>query len=148
MNHPILAHAGLTALAWADLRSWRTADGTDRIFLSQKERTEHWPGQAIGVGVRAGALRLPWIVSLAVDEEEYNRQILAIAPNARAVRIDWYLRHHRWPEATLDYLDRFPSDDAIRTFEQMLERRPNYPEVKRQLTWLREKVGQPGALAR
>jgi len=38
-------------------------------------------------------------------------------------------------------------DDAIRTFERMLERRPNYPEVERQLTWLREKVRQRGALA-
>jgi hypothetical protein len=224
---------------WVDLGSWRKSGGIERIFLSFVERTEHWPGQAIVVHLRSGALRLPWVQRLAVDVEEYNRQILAIAPNARAARaelIDWYLTHHRWQEATaqtLDYLERFPADfehvrgiaaklgvarqetaarqvlerlvvrhrtpeilglagwimnvtgdrqrsvelleealrldpvdwinyyrlgnvfqglgrydDAIRAFERMLERRPNYPEVERQLTWLREKVRQRGSLAR
>jgi uncharacterized membrane protein len=224
---------------WADLRSWRKRDGVERIFLTPTERTEHWPGQAIVVHMRAGALRLPWVVGLAGDVEEENLRTLAIAPNARAPRavlIDWYLQHHRWQEATLqtlDYVERFPSeseyvrgvaanlgvahqnaaarqvlerlvvrhrtpeilgltgwvlhitgdkprslellgeairldpddwinyyrlgnvfqntgryDDAIRTFEQMLERRPHYPEVERQLGWLRDKVKQRGPSAR
>jgi uncharacterized membrane protein len=224
---------------WADLQSWRNPGGVERIFLTHGERAEHWPGRAIVVHVRAGALRVPWVARLTVDKEEENRQILAIAPNARAPRaelIDWYLKQHRWPEATvetLDYLERFPSefeyarivashlgvarqvpaarqvlerlvvghrtpeilgltgwarhltgdsprgleligeairldpddwtnyyrlgnvlqnagryDDAISAFEQMLERRPNYPEVERQLTWLREKVRQRQTSAR
>jgi uncharacterized membrane protein len=224
---------------WADLQSWRSPGAVERIFLTHRERAEHWPGRAIVVHVRAGALRLPWVVRLTVDKEEENRQILAIAPNARAPRaelIDWYLKQRRWPEATvqvLDYLDRFPSefeyvravaaqlgtarqesearlvlerlvvrhrtpeilgltgwvmhitgdtprgldllgeavrldpddwihyyrlgtvyqragryDDAIRMLEQMLERRPNYPEVERQLSWLRERVRQRQSAAR
>jgi hypothetical protein len=39
-------------------------------------------------------------------------------------------------------------DDAIGTFGQMLQRRPNYPEVERQLGWLRDKVKQRGPSAR
>jgi hypothetical protein len=224
---------------WADLRSWRRPGGIERVFMSRTERAHSWPGQAIVARVRSGALRLAWIVDMGVDVEEYNRQILAIAPNARGARgalIDWYLSRHRWQDATaqtLDYLDRFPGefeyvrevaaklglahqtvaaravlerlvarhptpailsltgwvmnvtgdrsrsielletavrldpgdwihyyrlgtvyhgagrdDDAIVTFEHMLERRPNYPEVERQLGRLREKVKERGLRAR
>lgn len=111
----------LLPYSWADLQSWRRSGGTERVFLTWSERRRTWPGQAVLVQVYKGSLGIPWVKTVARDEEKYYRQVLAVAPTAvepRKELIHSYLERRLWKEAAAagqEYLQYYPNDyDFIR----------------------------------
>jgi tetratricopeptide (TPR) repeat protein len=99
-----------------DLASWRRQGAVETVVLVGTEPGRTWPGQAVTVRVHPGALNVPWVSSVARDEEAYSRRLLEFAPTAKSPLRDLiaiYLAAHRWPETTaaaLRYADLHPED--------------------------------------
>ena len=108
-------------VSWIDLRA---ADGTlERITLiAGKDGV--WagyvdPGQAVVVRVRAGFFGIPWIESVALDEERRTELLVEAAPSAaepRRALVALRLRQGRAADAvthTRVYLGYYPRDTAF-----------------------------------
>jgi len=108
-------------VSWIDLRA---ADGTlERITLiAGKDGV--WagyvdPGQAVVVRVRAGFFGIPWIESVALDEERRTELLVEAAPSAaepRRALVALRLRQGRAADAlthTRAYLGYYPRDTAF-----------------------------------
>ncbi len=93
---------GIPTVSWATMRSWRAKGRLERVRLWTEERRRLWPGEAVVVQIRRGALNIPWIHAIERDFEKYARDVLDVTPTASAAWLDLasiYIRERRWKEA-------------------------------------------------
>jgi hypothetical protein len=101
----------------ADIRRAEGGDTADRILLRAEERRTLFPGKAVVLHVRPGALGVPYVTRIEQDEAALARRALAIAPDARHPRrtlIQDALARRAWDEAaalSVDYVERFPMQE-------------------------------------
>jgi hypothetical protein len=120
----ILDVGRVTRMGWGDVRRTTPGARTERMLLSSVERRTFFPGQAIVLRMRPGALGLPWVVQVIRDEEALAYHTLLISPNSRISRntvLRAALKRREWERArvlALDYFDRFRSpEDATNVFD-------------------------------
>jgi tetratricopeptide repeat protein len=107
--------------AWAKLRSWRTPQDTESVFLHFDEQDNVWPGQAVIVHAKQGYFKVPWLIKVAPDEEKRLLSIVKSIPTASKAwkdLTDLYVKQNRWPDITIagkEYLKLNPSDAGFAT---------------------------------
>ena len=150
---------------WANLRSWQTPEGTDRLLLLPWERQYLWAGQAVVVQVRAGYFGVPWVYQVLPDEGKHYTAVLRLAPGAKLARqalVRYYAQHKRWTEeadSIREYLALYPDDyefaqhigkalggwgrygDMLQAMEPFVTRQPSY-EVYTLVGFAQGKVGR------
>jgi hypothetical protein len=102
--------------AWATLRSWRHAGGTERVFLRPEERRRTWGGQPVAVVTKRGYYNVTWVAAIEPDETRRTEGILKAAPMSRLIwqqRAEFFLRNREYDQAratTVEYVRRFPAE--------------------------------------
>ena len=103
-------------LSWASVRSWVDSDQTVRLPLWPSEEGKLWPGQPVLMKVRRGFFDVPWVLSIAWDEEKKYQAILKAIPTAAGTwknLVHYYLDRKNWRQARLtaqEYLYVYPND--------------------------------------
>jgi hypothetical protein len=100
----------------ADVSSWRRPGGVEHLVLAPWEMRAVWIGQPVRVRVHPGALGIPWISALKIDDVRHARQILAVSPRAFIAmkRLTWALLERRqWDDALVaarQFAAAYPDD--------------------------------------
>jgi hypothetical protein len=134
----------------ADLRSWRVPGRVEPLVLAPGEMRYVWVGQPVRVRVHPGALWIPWISALKLDDVRHARQILAVSPTgfiAMKRLVAALLERRQWDEALAaarQFVAAYPDDvggieyvvgllgvaeryaDQIELIGPVVARRPSY----------------------
>jgi tetratricopeptide (TPR) repeat protein len=108
--------------AYAKVRSWRTPNESESLFLHFEEQENVWPGQAVTVEVRDGYFYIPWVLKIAPDEEKRLLLIINSLPTASKAwkdLTDLYIKLNRWPDAknaAVEYLKYYPADAGFAVY--------------------------------